>query len=91
MKYKIFTRDWKGSYSIQKKYKGWRLFGCEDDIETGGDCWTMIFCNGNPKKSKYTSQEIWDANEQFNEEDEFNGLTWVKGEDNEVEEINRRK
>lgn len=91
MKYKIFTRDWKGSYSIGKKYRGWYFFGCEDDIETDGDCWAIILCNGAISKSKYTPQEIWDANEQLMEKDESNGLTWVKGEDNEVEEINRRK
>ena len=62
-KYIIETRDWKGSYS-ERMPKGWKLFGSEDEIETGGDCFAQIFYKGKPKAKK-TPQEIYDIYESL--------------------------
>jgi hypothetical protein len=75
-KYMIVTRDWKGSYD-EKMPKGWKLFGQEDDIQTGQDCYAMIFYKGKPKQKK-TPQEIYNIYESLFSED-------VKGFSNDVD------
>jgi len=56
MKYLIMTRDWKGTYdSIPAE---WKLLYNESQIDTGGDCYAQILCQGK-KKININGQELY--------------------------------
>jgi len=61
-KYLVVTRDWKGTYDPFPK--GWKVFGNEDEIQTGQDCYATILFKGKPKLKK-TPQQIYDAFERL--------------------------
>lgn len=61
MKFKIRTRDWKGSYDSSTV--GWKLFASEDTIETGQDCFAEVFCKGEKCTLNIKGQEIYDIHE----------------------------
>ena len=56
-KYRIVTRDWKGIYSFGNKVNGMIFVGGENDIETGGDCYALVFAEN---QTKLSAQEIYD-------------------------------
>jgi len=62
MRYKVITRDWKGTY--EKSPKGWVLFAGEDKISTGQDCFATVFSKGKSTK-KMSGQEIYDIHESL--------------------------
>jgi len=57
IRYKIITRDWKGTYS--EVPTGWILFAGEDKINTCQDCFATIYSKGKSIK-KLTGQEVYD-------------------------------
>ena len=87
MKYKIVTRDWKGINDRLDDVKGWCLFGAEDEIDTGGDCFAMIFSEQPVTNPTKTPQEIYDINNELMDVDEADGFTWVKDEENTIKDI----
>jgi hypothetical protein len=64
-KYRIVTRDWKGTYSLGDKVNGMVFVGGEDNIETGGDCFALVFAEN---KTKLSAQEIYDIYEKLQSE-----------------------
>lgn len=87
MKYKIKTRDWKGTYGHMADVEGWVIVGGEDDIETGGDCFALVFCSG--KKPDLNPQEAYDLYQLLNDVDDISGYHKVRGEQNTIERIPR--
>jgi hypothetical protein len=61
-KYIIMTRDWKGSYDSHPK--GWKLFCGEDEINTYGDSFAIIYYKGKIMRKK-SGQEIYDLYESM--------------------------
>ena len=61
MKFKIRTRDWKGSYDDSTV--GWKLFASVDKIVTGQDAFAEIYVKGNPPK--ISGQEVWNIYESL--------------------------
>lgn len=57
MKVVIITRDWKGSYEDMDAAKGMILIGGEDDVDTGGDYYALVFSD---KKTNLTPQYLHD-------------------------------
>ena len=64
-KYLIITRDWKGKYDLDDAV-GMILVGGEEDIETGGDCFAMVFSEN---KTKRSAQEIYDIHQKLDDDD----------------------
>jgi len=79
MKYKVITRDWKGTYGDSPK--GWVLFAGEDKISTGKDCFVTIFSKGKSTK-KMSGQEIYDIHECLLRGEDVEGYDLDAKEDN---------
>lgn len=66
-KYKIITRDWKGSYSEgeMEACKGWLLVGGEEQIEDGNDVFVLVFSK---KPTKMMAHEIYEISNRMYDE-----------------------
>lgn len=81
-RYIVITRDWKGQYCLNGVI-GMRLVGGEEDVETGGDCFCMVFSE---KETKWSAQEIYDIHNSLNEED-VEGFTYDPEDQDAVIEV----
>lgn len=59
MKVVVITRDWKGSYEDMDAAKGMILIGGEDDIDTGGDYYALVFSDQKTQMSPQDLHDIW--------------------------------
>lgn len=76
MKYKMITRDWKGSYS-KNKLKGWYVFATEDKIQTGQDSYAMILCDSKITPEEHTPQVIYDVIEAMECGEDIEGFEYI--------------
>jgi len=78
MKYRVITRDHKSIYT-DGDVKGMFLFGIEEEIETGQDCFAMVFSDEFKEGSETTPQDIYDIHEFFECGEDVLGYSWDDG------------
>lgn len=59
MKVVVITRDWKGSYENMDAAKGMILIGGENDVDTGGDYYALVFSDQKTQMSPQDLHDMW--------------------------------
>lgn len=83
MKVVVITRDWRGAYDQNIiKARGMTLYGPETKIETGQDCYAMVFVDEN---TEIPAQELYDIWYDLQNEEEHEG--WIVVDDDTIKTI----
>ena len=82
---KLIGRDWKGGYSSHEKesVKGMIWHGAEDELDSGGDGYNMMFVS---EETDIPAQELYKIMKKICDyEEDVEGYQWV--DENVIEKI----